>query len=107
MARDRAREDAKDAAVVSTIRGAAAQEQQPAPTFRSENNNVQIHERVLDARGEFVTGLTQTDIQIFEDGRGHLIDFPNNTTRICPEMLEKLKKLMGEESWRVDEITFQ
>ncbi len=36
-----------------------------------------------------------------------IIDFPNDTTRICPELLERLKKLMGEENWRVEEITFQ
>ena len=42
---------------------------QPAATFRSEINYVQIPARVLDARGEFVSGLTQSDFQILEDGR--------------------------------------
>ncbi|MBK6644924.1 MAG: DNA polymerase III subunit alpha [Anaerolineales bacterium] len=52
-------------------------------------------------------GRDKFSFQIFENGKGHLIDFPNDTTRICPELLERLKKLMGEESWRVEEITFQ
>jgi len=52
-------------------------------------------------------GKDRFQFQIFENGRGHLIDFPNDTTRIGPEMLDRLKKLMGEESWRVDEITYQ
>jgi len=52
-------------------------------------------------------GRDKFSFQIFENGKGHLIDFPNDTTRICPELLERLKKLMGEENWRVDEITFQ
>jgi DNA polymerase-3 subunit alpha len=52
-------------------------------------------------------GRDKFSFQIFEEGRGHLIDFPNDTTRVCPEMLERLKKLMGEESWRVEEITLQ
>jgi DNA polymerase-3 subunit alpha len=52
-------------------------------------------------------GRDKFSFQIFENGKGHLIDFPNDTTRICPEALERLKKLMGEESWRVEEITFQ
>jgi hypothetical protein len=52
-------------------------------------------------------GRDKFSFQIFESGKGHLIDFPNDTTRICPELLERLKKLMGEESWRVEEITFQ
>ena len=52
-------------------------------------------------------GHDKFSFQIFENSKGHLIDFPNDTTRICPEMLERLKKLMGEENWRVEEITFQ
>ncbi len=52
-------------------------------------------------------GRDKFSFQIFENGKGHLIDFPNDTTRICAELLERLKKLMGEESWRVEEITFQ
>jgi hypothetical protein len=52
-------------------------------------------------------GHDKFSFQIFENGKGHLIDFPNDTTRICPELLERLKKLMNEESWRVEEITFQ
>ncbi|MBE7433835.1 MAG: DNA polymerase III subunit alpha [Anaerolineales bacterium] len=52
-------------------------------------------------------GRDKFTFQIFENGKGHLIDFPNDTTRICPELLERLKKLMGEENWRVEEITFQ
>jgi len=52
-------------------------------------------------------GKDRFSFQIFENGSGYLIDFPNDTTRVCPEMLERLKKLTGEESWRVEEITFQ
>ena len=49
-------------------------------------------------------GRDRFSFQIFEGGKGHLIDFPNDTTRICPEMLARLQKLVGEESWRVEEI---
>jgi DNA polymerase-3 subunit alpha len=52
-------------------------------------------------------GRDRFSFQIFEEGKGHLIDFPNDTTRICPELLERLKRLMGEENWRVEEITLQ
>jgi VWFA-related protein len=40
----------------------------PQPGFRSQINYIQIPVRVLDARGEFVRGLTQSDFQILEDG---------------------------------------
>jgi DNA polymerase-3 subunit alpha len=49
-------------------------------------------------------GRDRFSFQIFESGKGHLIDFPNDSTRICPEMLTRLQKLVGEESWRVEEI---
>jgi len=52
-------------------------------------------------------GKDRFQFQIFEGGKGHLIDFPNDTTRITPEMLARLKKLLGEVCWRIEEITFQ
>ncbi|MBL8103818.1 MAG: hypothetical protein JNM02_14895, partial [Anaerolineales bacterium] len=52
-------------------------------------------------------GRDKFSFQIFENGKGHLIDFPNDTTRICPELLDRLRKLMNEEAWRVEPITFQ
>ena len=52
-------------------------------------------------------GHDKFSFQIYEGGKGHLLDFPNDTTRVCPEMLARLRNLMGEESWRIEEITFQ
>lgn len=51
-------------------------------------------------------GRDRFSLQIFEGERGHLIDFPNYTTRICPEMLARLKKVLGNEEWRIEEIDF-
>lgn len=68
-----ARHGARQVAIVLGALGAvgalgAAQSVHPAPTFRSEIYYAQFPVRVLDARGEFVRGLTQADFQIFEDG---------------------------------------
>jgi len=52
-------------------------------------------------------GKDRFQFQIFENGRGHLIDFPNDTTHIAVDMLDRLKKLIGPESWRVEDITYQ
>ena len=49
-------------------------------------------------------GHDRFSFQIYEAGKGHLIDFPNDTTRICAEMLARLEKLLGAESWRIEEI---
>jgi DNA polymerase-3 subunit alpha len=51
-------------------------------------------------------GKDKFSFQIFESGKSHLIDFPNETTRITPELISRLYKVLGEECWRVEEITF-
>ena len=43
--------------------------QQPAITFKTEVNYVEVDARVLDAEGRFVTGLGPADFQLFEDGK--------------------------------------
>jgi VWFA-related protein len=43
--------------------------QQPPVTFRAEVNYVEVDARVIDAQGNFVTGLQQGDFQILEDGQ--------------------------------------
>jgi len=68
MAGYRARQIAIGLAAAATL-AVHAQDEQPAPTFRSEINYVQVPVRVLDANGQFVSGLTQADFRILEDGR--------------------------------------
>jgi hypothetical protein len=77
--------------------------------LRSTGDKERDKRRIKTLYGTLISyhGRDKFSFQIFEGGKGHLIDFPGDTTRICPEMLERLKKLMGEESWRVEEITFQ
>jgi DNA polymerase-3 subunit alpha len=75
------------------------------PTGDRERDKRRI--RILHSTLTAYKGRDKFSFQIFEGGRGHLIDFPNDTTRVGPEMLARLKKLMGEESWRLEEITFQ
>jgi hypothetical protein len=78
-------------------------------TLRPTGDKERDKRRIKTLYGTLISyhGRDKFSFQIFESGKGHLIDFPNDTTRICPELLERLKKLMGEESWRVEEITFQ
>ena len=77
--------------------------------LRSSGNKDEDRRRIKTIFGTLISfhGRDRFSFQIFENGGRHLIDFPNDTTRICPELLTRLKKLMGEESWRVEEITFQ
>ena len=73
------------------------------------------HDKEIDKRriktiyGTLISyhGHDKFSFQIFENGKGHLIDFPNDTTRICHELLARLKKVVGEESWRIEPILLQ
>jgi hypothetical protein len=77
--------------------------------LRSTNDRKRDRRRIKAIYGTLISfhGRDHFSLQIFEAGKGHLIDFPYDTTRVCLELLERLKKLMGEERWRVEEITFQ
>ncbi|MCF6278323.1 MAG: hypothetical protein L3J16_06210, partial [Anaerolineales bacterium] len=50
-------------------------------------------------------GQDKFSLQIFEGEKGHLIDFPNYNTRICPAMLERLQTVLGSDDWRIEEMT--
>ncbi len=77
--------------------------------LRSTDNRERDKLQIKTLYGTLISfhGRDRFSFQIFENGQGHLIDFPNDTTRICPEMLARLQKLIGGDSWRVEEITFQ
>jgi DNA polymerase-3 subunit alpha len=44
---------------------------------------------------------------IFENGRGHLLEFPNLTTGLSPELIAQLNELVGADNVRVEPIKFQ
>jgi hypothetical protein len=83
--------------------------QQITVLLRSTGDRERDKRRIRAIYGTLISfnGRDRFTFQIFENGKGHLIDFPNDTTQVCTKMLERLKKLLGEESWRVEEITFQ
>jgi hypothetical protein len=64
--------------------------------------------RIGRLHGTFISypGKDRFQFQIFENGRGHLIDFPNDTTRLCPELIEKLRLAIGEENIRIEPILY-
>ena len=76
---------------------------------RSTGDKEHDKRRIKSIYGTLISfhGKDRFSFQIYENGRGHLIDFPNDTTRVCTKLLERLRKLMGEKSWRVEEIQFQ
>ena len=83
--------------------------QQITVLLRSTGDKERDKRRIKTIYGTLISfhGRDRFTFHIHEGGKGHLIDFPGDTTRVCPEMLERLKKLIGEESWRVEQITYQ
>jgi len=77
--------------------------------LRPSGDNDRDRRRIKNVYGILISahGKDRFQFQVFENGKGHLIDFPNDTTRVGPDMLERLKKLIGEDTWRVEEITYQ
>jgi hypothetical protein len=77
--------------------------------LRSSGDKERDKRRIKSIYGTLISyhGRDRFSFQIYENGKGHLIDFVNDTTRVCTELLERLKKLMGEDSWRVEEIQFK
>jgi len=78
-------------------------------TLRSTGDHERDKRRIKTLHGLLTAqpGRDKFSFHIFENKKSYLIDFPNNNTRIHPELLAQLKKLIGEENWRVEEITFQ
>jgi DNA polymerase-3 subunit alpha len=65
--------------------------------------------RISRLHGTFISfpGKDRFAFQVFEDGKGHLIEFPNDTTRVCAEMMKKVRDFVDEENIRVEPITYQ
>ena len=78
--------------------------------LHSSGDQAEDRRRIKTIYGTLISfhGQDRFSFQIFEnngDGR-HLLDFQNDTTRVCPELLNRLRRLMGKESWQVEDITF-
>jgi hypothetical protein len=65
--------------------------------------------RISRLHGTFISypGQDRFAFQIFEEGRSHLIEFPNDTTHLCTDLLLKIKAAVGEENLRLEPITYQ
>jgi hypothetical protein len=93
------------------------------PTPSSQSEQVQMITCVLRSMGDKTRdvlrlrrihgtvmsypGNDRFAIHVFERGRGYLVEFPNFTTGVCPELIAKLQFLVGSENVRVEPITFQ
>ena len=77
--------------------------------LRSGQDKVRDNLRIRQIYGTLITypGKDRFAFHVFERSRGYLIEFPNFTTQVCPELLSRLKSFLPAAEVRVEEITFQ
>jgi hypothetical protein len=77
--------------------------------LRSTQDKVRDNLRIRQIYGTLIAypGKDRFAFHVFERSRGYLIEFPNFTTRVCPELLSRLKPFILADEVRVEEITFQ
>ena len=65
--------------------------------------------RISRLHGTFISypGKDRFAFQIFEEGRGHLIEFPNDTTHLCDDLMTRIKDTVGEDNLRIEPILYQ
>ena len=52
-------------------------------------------------------GIDKFAFHVFEGGRRYLLEFPNESTGVSPDLIAKLIKFAGEENIRIDPIQYQ
>ncbi len=77
--------------------------------LRSTGDKVRDNLRIRQIYGTLITypGQDRFAFQVFERGRGYLIEFPNFTTGLCPELITRLRPFLQDEHLRIEPITFQ
>ncbi len=76
--------------------------------LRSSGDKARDVLRLRRIHGVMMTypGIDRFSIHVFENGKGFLLEFPNSTTLVCPELVERLNQMVGAENLRVEPITF-
>ena len=77
--------------------------------FRASGDIVRDNLRIRQIYGTLIAypGKDRFAFHVFESGRGYLIEFPNFTSGLCQELINRLKSLVPAENLRIEPITFQ
>lgn len=77
--------------------------------LRPSTDKIRDNLRIRQIYGTLISypGKDRFAFHVFEHGRGYLIEFPNFTTGLCPELLNRLKAFVPAEQLRIEPITFQ
>jgi DNA polymerase-3 subunit alpha len=77
--------------------------------LRSSHDTVRDNLRIRQIYGTLIAypGQDRFAFHVFERDHGYLIEFPNFTTQLCPELLSRLKSFVPQDQLRIEPITFQ
>ena len=77
--------------------------------LRSSQDKARDNLRIRQIYGTLIAfpGTDRFALHVFERGHGYLIEFPNFTTQVCPELISRLNKFLPTDQLRVEPITFQ
>jgi DNA polymerase III subunit alpha len=77
--------------------------------LRSMGDKMRDNLRIRQVYGTLITypGNDRFAFQVYERGRGYLVEFPNFTTGLCPDLLNRLKEFVQAENIKVEPLTFQ
>jgi DNA polymerase III subunit alpha len=77
--------------------------------LRPSEDKVRDNIRIRQIYGTLITypGNDRFAFHVFERGRGYLIEFPNFTTGLCPELISRLNAFLPSDQVRIEPITFQ
>jgi DNA polymerase-3 subunit alpha len=76
--------------------------------LRSSQDKVRDNLRIRQIYGTLIAfpGNDRFALHVFERGHGYLIEFPNFTTKICPELISRLNRFIPADQLRVEPVTF-
>ncbi|UCD99239.1 MAG: DNA polymerase III subunit alpha [Chloroflexota bacterium] len=77
--------------------------------LRSSHDRLRDNLRIRQIYGTLIAypGNDRFAFHVFERGHGYLIEFPNFTTQVCPDLLSRLKAFIPADQLRIEPITFQ
>ncbi len=77
--------------------------------IRSSGNMERDIRKMKNIQGTILSfpGKDYFAFQIFEHGKGFLIEFPNHSTKVCNELMDRLSQIVGKDEYVVEPVTIQ
>jgi len=78
-------------------------------TLRTSGEPIKDQRRIQRLHGAFIScpGKDHFTLYIKENGHSFMMEFPNDTTHVCPELLVDIKKIVSETDIRIEPILYQ